>query len=98
MRGGLWARAALLEAGLPRYTTPTPPPPQADQANHLLRHVNLTSGLVTTLAGSRSGNVGADNYGHSDGIGMSASFYTPTGVALDAAGTVVVVVSKGLLM
>ena len=67
-------------------------PPQADYYNHLLRRVNVTSGLVTTLAGSLAGTVGLDNYGHADGVGAAASFYRPLGVAMDGAGTFVVVV------
>lgn len=65
-------------------------PLQADWCNHLLRRVDVTSGLVTTLAGSV---VGSNNYGHADGVGTAASFYYPYGVAMDAAGNSVIVVS-----
>jgi len=51
-------------------------------SNHLLRLVNLTGGLVTTLAGNVSGTVGSTNYGHADGQGTAASFYGPVGVAV----------------
>jgi len=65
---------------------------QTEYGNHLLRLVNLSSGLVTTLAGSLSGTVGSDNKGYADGQGTAASFYNPTGVAVDSAATFVVVV------
>lgn len=65
---------------------------QADNGNNLLRRVNLTNGLVTTIAGNTSGTVGSDNYGRKDGVGTAASFYQPFGIALDVAGTFMVVV------
>lgn len=46
---------------------------------------------VTTFAGNLSGTVGVNNFGHADGIGSAASFYYPTGVAVNAAGTIVIV-------
>lgn len=65
---------------------------QADQSNHVLRRVNLTNGLVTTLAGSVTG-FPSSSYGHSDGVGTAASFCMPAYVAIDGAGTLAVVVS-----
>ena len=68
---------------------PSPPPPlQADSNNHLLRRVNLTSGLVTTLAGNAT-------RGRADGVGTAATFYSPGGVAVDAAGSTAIVVRGG---
>lgn len=61
---------------------------QADTGNHLLRRLNISQGLVTTIAGDLS-----NNYGYADGQGRAASFYDPYDVAMDAAGTFVVVVS-----
>lgn len=63
-----------------------PPPMQADTNNNLLRRVNLTSGLVTTLAGSSPG--------YADGVGAAANFNNPWSVAVDSAGTFAVVVSS----
>lgn len=60
---------------------------QADSNNHLLRRVNLTSDLVTTLAGSSSRALG-----RADGVGTLASFYTPSDVAVDSTGLFAVVV------
>ena len=60
--------------------------PQTDD-NHLVRRIDLPSGLVTTLAGA-SGASGSAN-----GLGTAASFRNPTGVAIDTNGTVAIVVS-----
>jgi sugar lactone lactonase YvrE len=54
----------------------------ADFGNNLIRKIS-PAGSVTTLAGS-----GAQ--GSADGTGKAASFKTPTGVAVDAAGNVYV--------
>lgn len=70
---------------------------QADSYNHLLRRVNASSGLVTTLAGNTSGVVGSNNKGHADGSGTAASFYYPEGVAVDGAGSVAVVVRQAFM-
>ena len=50
----------------------------ADQANHRVRAVT-PAWLVSTLAG-----IGAATYG--DGVGASAYFYNPTGLALAPSG------------
>lgn len=55
----------------------------ADAGNHKIRHIEPT-GVVTTFAGSGFS-------GSSDGVGTSASFSSPTGVAVDAARNVYVV-------
>lgn len=68
---------------------------QTDQFNHLLRRVNLTSGLVTTVAGSLSG-IPSTNFGFADGIGTAARFYIPVDVAVYGAGSFAVVVSVGV--
>ena len=49
----------------------------ADQNNHRIRTVSISSGLSGTLAGSGSGT-------WADGTGGSASFYFPYGAAFDA--------------
>lgn len=67
-------------------------PLQADLYNNLIRLVNLSNSLVTTVVGNLSG-VGVHNYGHADGVGSSASFFLPIGIAMDAAGSFVIVVS-----
>jgi gliding motility-associated-like protein len=54
----------------------------ADQANNLIRKIT-SAGVVTTFAGSGAG-------GFVDGTGRSASFNVPTGVGVDASGSVYV--------
>jgi sugar lactone lactonase YvrE len=54
----------------------------ADQLNHMIRKITPQN-VVTNLAGSGS-------KGSNDGIGSSASFNNPTGVALDTSGNVYV--------
>ena len=59
---------------------------KADTNNHLIRHILLSSGVVSTLAG-QAGSAGSTN-----GVGTNARFNNPRGIALDAAGTFAVVV------
>lgn len=66
------------------------PPPlllQADTENHVIRRVDVASGLVTTLAGKLAAI-------STDGVGTAASFYHPSGIAMDAAGAVAFVVRR----
>ena len=55
----------------------------ADSDNNTIRKVT-PAGVVTTLAGS------SGQRGSADGAGAAASFYNPTGVAVDGAGNVYV--------
>jgi sugar lactone lactonase YvrE len=55
----------------------------ADASNHKIRKITA-DGIVTTLAGSSSGN------GSTDGVGSNASFNSPRGVAVDSVGNVYV--------
>lgn len=59
----------------------------ADQANHLVRRLTSTSGSwsVTTLGGMPV------SAGTNDGVGITARFNQPSGVAVDMAGNVYVV-------
>lgn len=56
----------------------------ADNGNGTVRKIT-PAGVVTTLAGD------ARHCGHTDGIGATARFRAPTGVAVDASGNVYVV-------
>jgi len=60
---------------------------QTDTSNHLIRHIIVSSGVVSTLAGL------AETSGSSNGIGTNARFGVTTGIAIDAAGTFAVLVS-----
>jgi serine/threonine protein kinase, bacterial len=54
----------------------------ADQCNHKIRKVT-PNGIVSTLAGN-------GHLGHVDGMGIAASFYDPSAVAVDEGGNVYV--------
>jgi len=58
----------------------------ADSCNHLIRKIVISTGAVTTLAGTGSS-------GSADGTGTSASFYFPIGITTD--GTNLYVADKG---
>ena len=49
-----------------------------DTYNHRIRRVDVSTGATTTLAGSTKG--------YSDGVGTSAQFSNPYGVAIDPSG------------
>ena len=55
----------------------------ADNYNHRIRKVNVTTGIITTIAGTGSGSYSGDN-----GAATSAALYYPYGVALDASGRI----------
>lgn len=81
----------------PRLSHGAPIAVQTDWSNNALRRVNLSSGLVTTLAGNYALSTGPpNNFGNADGVGNASSFYNPTGIAMDAAGTVAIIV-RGLM-
>ena len=65
-----------------------PAPLQADYNNYLIRRIEISSGLVSTLAGT-VGAVGSVN-----GRGTAASFSLPYGVSMDNSGTFAFIVSN----
>jgi hypothetical protein len=67
---------------------PSSPPLQTDTFNKLLRSIAISTGAVTTLAGRRG--VAVPFF---DGVGSAATFSSPSGVALNAAATLALVVS-----
>jgi hypothetical protein len=79
--------------------SPLPPPPpfflrrtgssKVDNGNHLVRTIAVSTGAVNTLAGQYG--VGSPVM---DGVGTSATFYYPAGVALGASGALALVVSR----
>ena len=54
----------------------------ADSGNHRIRKVTVSTGIISTIAGTGTGSYSGDN-----GAASSATLYLPGGVALDAAGT-----------
>lgn len=63
--------------------------PQGDQKNCVVRVMNVSTGLVTTIAGS------PQSCGYRDGVGPNAAFSFPWSVAVDPAGTIAAVVDNG---
>ncbi len=53
----------------------------ADCGNHRIRKVTVSTGIITTIAGSSSIGYSGDN-----GPATSAEFYVPEGIALDTSG------------
>ncbi len=54
----------------------------ADENNHRIRKITVSTGIISTIAGS-----GTTGYTGDNGQATSAAMNTPTGVALDASGT-----------
>ena len=59
---------------------------QADTYNNAIRHIDLTMGIVTTIAGK------AGVTGSSDATGTVAQFNNPMGIAMNSAETFALVV------
>ena len=53
----------------------------ADSGNSRIRKVTVSTGIITTYAGT-----GASSYGGDNGPATSAALYYPGGVALDSSG------------
>ncbi len=53
----------------------------ADQYNHRIRKVTMSTGIITTIAGSGSSSYSGDN-----GAATSAELNTPVGVSVDTSG------------
>ena len=65
----------------------------ADEYNHRVRKVTVSTGIITTIAGSST----SGSYSGDDGPATSATLYYPTGVSLDASGNysfIVIIVSN----
>ena len=57
----------------------------ADYYNHCIRKVTVSTGIITTIAGSGGG------YSGDNGAATSAKLAYPCGVALDASGTTTII-------
>ena len=53
----------------------------ADFYNHRIRKVTVSTGIITTIAGT-----GASSYSGDGGAATSAALYSPSSVALDSSG------------
>ena len=55
----------------------------ADTWNHRIRKVTVSTGIITTIAGTGTASYSGDN-----GAATSATLNEPTGVVLDASGRI----------
>ena len=55
----------------------------ADTENHRIRKVTVSTGIITTIAGT-----GTNSYSGDNGAATSATLNEPTGVAVDASGRI----------
>ncbi len=58
----------------------------ADRTNQRIRKVVISTGIISTVAGTGAASFSGDN-----GLATSATFYDPHGLTLDASGTVYLV-------
>lgn len=63
----------------------------ADNVSNDLRSINLTTGIISTIAGSHSDVPPASGYSGDGGPALDAYFQQPTGLAVDGAGHLVVI-------
>ena len=62
----------------------------ADESNHRIRKVTVSTGIITTIAGT-----GTSSYSGDGGAATSAALYNPCGVALDASGAQLYIADSG---
>ena len=55
----------------------------ADRSNHRIRKVTVSTGIITTIAGTGTASYSGDN-----GAATSAALSYPSGVAVDASGRI----------
>ena len=55
----------------------------ADFYNHCIRKVTVSTGIITTIAGT-----GISSYSGDNGAATSATLYAPSGVSVDASGRI----------
>ena len=55
----------------------------ADSHNHRIRKVTVSTGIISTIAGT-----GSESYSGDNGAATSAALQYPSGVALDASGRI----------
>ncbi len=54
----------------------------ADSGNHCIRKVTVSTGIITTFAGT-----GASSYSGDNGPATDAGLYNPRGISLEKSGT-----------
>ena len=64
----------------------------ADTSNNCIRKLSVSTGFITSLAGTGSTTYSGDN-----GAATSATLNYPTGVALDASGRILQLLSAALV-
>jgi len=64
----------------------------ADTNNHRIRKVTVSTGIITTIAGT-----GTSSYSGDNGPATSAGLYNPWAVALDSSGKPIVLLLHNLL-
>ena len=64
----------------------------ADEHNHRIRKVTVSTGIITTIAGTGTASYSGDN-----GAATSATLNNPKGVALDASGRILELLSAAPL-
>jgi hypothetical protein len=67
----------------------------ADLYNNRIRKVTVSTGIITTIAGS--GATGIGSYSDDNGPATSATLYNPLGVAVDSSGRTHIVLLSGFL-
>lgn len=60
----------------------------ADYGNNMIRMVNYTTGIITTIAGNGAYSPDSGIYAGDGGLATAASLYNPSGIALDKAGNI----------
>ncbi|MGA3324710.1 MAG: choice-of-anchor D domain-containing protein [Terriglobia bacterium] len=69
----------------------------ADTVNSVIRRVDATTGIITTVAGNGPGTTGLGGYSGDGGQATSASLSFPQGMALDSSGNLFIADGNGVI-